>query len=63
MLDKSWEQSGFTGNRNECYIKGASDFQERAINQLQDWFDYEANECHLEGLKIAIEIIKQLKAE
>jgi hypothetical protein len=75
MLHESWNKNAAkaiplfskeAGVIKDAYIEGASDFQTKALEELekykQDCNCIEFNQIH-EGIDTAIEIIKNLKAE
>lgn len=66
-LDKSWieEVPNYTDSCKTTYIAGASAFQERAIKELKKQISKHKDNfigIRTVGLKIALEIIKNLKS-
>lgn len=58
-LDKSWSDNLLDGSLGKVYLLGASDFQNRAIDQLRSDSFFVGD--FKKGLLLAIEIIKNLK--
>jgi len=69
-LDKSWDEKGENINQlddfdapGDYYLQGASDFQKKAIEELTQKYNYCDDILEKCSFKLAIDIIKPLKAE